>query len=310
MQEKISVLIPAYNAETFLKRCMDSVLQQTYPHLEVVIVNDGSKDGTLSLCRQYAAADPRVRVIDQENRGVAATRNTALEAVSGDYILFVDADDWIERDMIEKMLYAIQKTKDADIAFCKHDFADRVNDVDRSSDTHQREVWDQTQQQLEFMKHSRMTGMLWNKLIRSSLFASVRFDPSVGYGEDAQALWRVLKHSRNMVVLDETLYHHVMEAQSISHQSYSSKKFSSIKMWKEIEQDVLENYPQWKALVQERQVANATYLCFEMRSSHYKNKSEKQAMRRVIQQNLTVLVKSNGLSAKMKLYALAVAAGF
>lgn len=152
--------------------------------------------------------------------------------------------------------------------------------------------------------------MLWNKLIRRELFESVRFDPSVGYGEDAQALWKVLKHSRSMVVLDETLYHHVLEEHSISHQNYSSKKFTSVKVWEEIERDILRNYPQWKSLVQERQIAYAAYLSYEMRRSVNQNAVEKQALRHIVRRNLPVLLKTNNLSTKMRLYALVVAIGF
>ena len=310
MQDKVSILIPAYNAEGFLKRCIDSVLNQTYRDFEVIIVNDGSSDDTQAVCENYSSKDARVSLINQENQGVAAARNRALDSATGDFILFVDADDWIESDMLEKMLNAVNFKEQSDIAFCRHDFANSSQEVDRSGDTLQIEIWDQERQQLEFMKHDRMTGMLWNKLIRKSLFDGIRFDSTVGYGEDAQVLWKVLKNSSSMAVLDQTLYHHVLEKQSISHQSYSSKKFSSIKMWKEIEEDIFKNYPQWKYLVQERQLANATWLCYEMRISGNKNKEEKAAMRDVVRHNISAVFKNNNISLKMKIYAIAVAIGF
>ncbi len=302
----VSILIPAYNAERFLKRCLDSVLGQTYRELEVIIVNDGSKDGTLDLCHEYEKLDSRVKVINQRNGGVAAARNVALEAATGEYILFVDADDWIELDMIELMLGALCRFENADVAFCRHDFAEKTKEVNRAQDTHEIELWSRTKQQLEFMHHRRMTGMLWNKLIRRDLFDEIWFDETVCYGEDAQILWEVLKKSRNMVVIDETLYHHVMEYESISHQQYSPRKFTSVKVWEEIGKDIKLYYSQWVSLVQERQIENATVLCYEMKMSGYKNLEEKRVLHKTISRNWKCIFRKNGMSVKMRLYAIGI----
>ena len=114
MAEKslITIIIPVYNKEAYLKRCLDSVLSQTYPHLEVLLVDDCSRDGSLKICEDYAKRDARVRVLKQEeNAGASAARNAGIEAATGDYIGFTDADDWIEPGMYEALLDAIQKAK-------------------------------------------------------------------------------------------------------------------------------------------------------------------------------------------------------
>ena len=114
MAEKslITIIIPVYNKEAYLKRCLDSVLAQTYPHLEVLLVDDCSKDGSLKICEDYAKRDARVRVLKQEeNAGASAARNAGIEAATGDYIGFTDADDWIEPGMYEALLDAIQRAK-------------------------------------------------------------------------------------------------------------------------------------------------------------------------------------------------------
>ncbi|MBO6208535.1 MAG: glycosyltransferase family 2 protein [Lachnospiraceae bacterium] len=114
MAEKslITIIIPVYNKEAYLKRCLDSVLSQTYPHLEVLLVDDCSKDGSLKICEDYAKRDARVRVLKQEeNAGASAARNAGIEAATGDYIGFTDADDWIEPEMYEALLDAIRKAK-------------------------------------------------------------------------------------------------------------------------------------------------------------------------------------------------------
>ena len=114
---KISILIPAYNAAVFLPKCLDSVHNQTYRDLQVVIVDDGSKDNTLELCQSYAKNDNRIEVYHQENQGVASTRNHLLEKVKGDYVLFVDADDWIEPDMVNYMVDKLS-SNNHDIVTC------------------------------------------------------------------------------------------------------------------------------------------------------------------------------------------------
>lgn len=114
MAEKslITIIIPVYNKEAYLKRCLDSVLSQTYPHLEVLLVDDCSRDGSLKICEDYAKRDGRVRVLKQEeNAGASAARNAGIEAATGDYIGFTDADDWIEPEMYEALLDAIRKAK-------------------------------------------------------------------------------------------------------------------------------------------------------------------------------------------------------
>ena len=112
----ISIIVPVYNAEKHLKRCLDSIICQTYKNLEIIIVDDGSEDGSGEICNKYAEHDERVRVIHQKNQGVSSARNAALEVSRGEYIAFVDSDDWIEEDMIQAFVERIMvhpATKDA-----------------------------------------------------------------------------------------------------------------------------------------------------------------------------------------------------
>lgn len=306
--KKVSILIPAYNAERFLMRCIESILKQTYEELEIIVINDGSHDGTWELCNKYEKQEQRIQVIDQQNKGVAAARNVGLKNATGDYILFVDADDWIEPDMVERLMNAISEQELIDIAFCSHDNAETLEQVVRGV-VAPKEIWNREKQQEEFLIHQRMTGMLWNKLIRAELFAGISFDETVGYGEDAQVLWKVLKHSRNMVVVQDVLYHHVLDDQSISHQKYSKNKYSAIKVWEEIEAEVNKECPQWNSLVQERLLATATYTYYEMKCSQYRNKEERCHLRKIVRQNIKVLFRKNRMTWKMKSFAIVIALG-
>lgn len=104
---KVSIVIPVYNAELYISRCLDSIINQTYTDLEIICVNDGSKDNSLQILKKYQEKDERIFVIDKENAGVSEARNDAIKRSSGQYITFVDSDDWLEKDAIELMYKAL-----------------------------------------------------------------------------------------------------------------------------------------------------------------------------------------------------------
>lgn len=298
----VSVLIPAYNAEKTIDRCMDSILSQTYQNIEVIIVNDGSTDNTLSILSDYAEKDKRIIIYNQPNKGVSAARNICLKNANGEYILYVDADDWIESNMIQRMVELIN---DADIVFCESDHAETSEQVEYIENI-KIEHWNQRQQMLEFMKHKRMTGMLWNKLIRRNLTEGVRFNEKTGYGEDAEFLWNILKRSRKMVVTNEILYHHVLENTSISHLSFSEKKYSAIPMWEEIVEEVSKKYPEFHSLAIERLMCATVYSLYEIKKSKYNNEMHIQNMKNITRRYVRTFVKSKDISIKFKLFAIVI----
>lgn len=302
----VSVLIPAYNAEKTIHRCLDSVLAQTYCDIEVIIVNDGSKDSTLAKLQVYAKKDERVKVIDQLNHGVAAARNVALDNAIGDYILYVDADDWVEPNMLESLL---KLADDADIVFCGNDNANTTNEV-KHIDNAEIDIWDNARQLLEFVKHKQMNGMLWNKLIKRSITEGCRFNEKTGYGEDAEFLWQVLKKSEKMVVTNEILYHHTLEETSISHLSFSEKKYSAIPMWESINEEVEKDYPELLALAKERLLCASVFSFYEIKQSEYNNKDNIRHIRNIIRKNICYFLKSQNISKKFKLFAIAIYLGY
>ena len=113
----ISIIVPVYNCERFLDRCVESLVAQTCSEIEILLVNDGSKDGSLAVCRKWEARDKRVIVIDRPNGGVSAARNAGLDRARGDYIAFVDADDYVESTMYEKLV-GVARERGADLVFC------------------------------------------------------------------------------------------------------------------------------------------------------------------------------------------------
>lgn len=115
MEKLVSIIIPVYNVQEYLRKCLDSVINQTYKNLEIIIVNDGSTDNSFSICKEYAKKDPRIILLSQENRGLSNARNTGIKKISGNYIYFVDSDDWLRLDAIEESI-ALAIEYDADLS--------------------------------------------------------------------------------------------------------------------------------------------------------------------------------------------------
>ena len=123
MEQKVSIVVPVYNVEKYLKRCVDSLIGQSYPNLEILLVDDGSKDSSLSICKEYELKDSRIRALHKENEGLGLTRNYGIERATGKYITFVDSDDYLTSDAVEAMLGKAEAT-DADVVIANMFYKD------------------------------------------------------------------------------------------------------------------------------------------------------------------------------------------
>ena len=215
-----SIVIPVYNAKASLERCVDSWLRQTRNDLEVILVDDGSSDGSADLCDQLARehAGSRVRVIHQENSGVSAARNAGIRAAEGEFLLFTDSDDYVEPDYLEKMA-ALQEKSDADLVLCGyHHLYDGADIVKVPGETHVSAMAEFQQEFLELYKKSDL-NMPWNKLYRKAL-AGV-FDTSLSLGEDLLFNLEYLAKCRKVAVLGEPLCWYI---QDMGKKTLSSEK--------------------------------------------------------------------------------------
>lgn len=243
----VSILLPVYNVEQYLPLCLDSVINQTYKNLQIVLIDDGSKDGSWAIMQEYAKRDNRIEIYHQENQGVAATRNHLLEKVKGDYVLFVDSDDWIELNMVE-FLVEKSRTKDADIVVCG-----MVKNDEACGEEYREEVMDQETTVKKFLFHKELSGSLWNKLVKTSLLQDIRFDNRISYGEDALFCWYVLQRVHTVVQTDKQLYHYRMNDTSISHQNWTpEKKGSGHLVWTKIVEETSELWPQYLSIATAR----------------------------------------------------------
>ena len=261
---KVTILIPVYNVEAYLPQCLDSILCQTYRDLQVVLIDDGSKDNTLAVAQEYARKDSRIEVYHQENQGVATTRNNLLKKIKGDYVLFVDSDDWIEPDMVE---FLVRKATDnnAEVAMCGM----VVNDTPVKKE-YTESLLSQEECVRAFLFHNELRGSLCNKLVATSLLHNVWFHCGISYGEDALFCWHFFQNAQRIVMTDRQLYHYRMNDSSISHQSFGDKKLTGHLTWSIITEETSKWWPQFLNIAQARWGMEDMYLLRQADQSNYK----------------------------------------
>lgn len=293
----VSILIPCYNVEAYLPQCLDSIINQTYKDLQIVLVDDGSTDSTLAIAQEYAQKDSRIEVYHQENQGVAAARNVLLSHIKGDYFLFIDSDDWAEPLMVEFLLSRAMAYK-AEIVTC--DCA--INDA-AVSDRNDEIIYSQEQAIERFLYHKEFRGMLWNKLIASSILGNSQFRKDISYGEDALFCWGLLKSSNKIIYTDKQLYHYRMNDNSISHHSFGPQKMTAYQVWTKITEDSSTRFPQFAEIGKGHFAVSMTILLRDAVKSHYPYDSNIQDMQ-VIARNYGHLITKYHLSSwKMRTYA-------
>lgn len=303
----ISILIPAYNAGSYLSQCLDSIIKQTYFNLQIVVFDDGSKDNTWEICVDYLKRDIRIEIYHHENSGVAATRNILLDKVKGDYFLFVDADDWIESDMIEAM-FQLALEYNVDIVNCQF----VKNDAICKKNLNETDIWSQGQTIYHFLRHTIFNGSLCNKLIRTSLIHNLKFHNDISYGEDALFCWQVLQRIKTVVRTPNEYYHYRMNDTSLSHQSWTpEKKGSGSIVWRIITENTAKLWPQYLDLAKARYAIEDMWGLYFASLAKYPYDKHIKERQFNVRRNLR-LIRKSGLVSMNKIltsYALAYCYG-
>jgi glycosyltransferase involved in cell wall biosynthesis len=220
--EKISVIMPAYGVEKYIAKSIESVLNQTYKNLELIIVDDESPDNSGKIADEYAAKDDRVKVIHKKNGGVASARNAALDIASGDYITFIDSDDFADIHQYE-VLYNLIKKYDVDISFCE--VQRFFEDEDPIKDNVEiKESLIETSEALKQMLTNDCVGnYIHIKMFKSELWKDIRFPENCTY-EDVATLYKVVGQASKVAYTTEKLYFYLVGRQGAITASFSERK--------------------------------------------------------------------------------------
>jgi glycosyltransferase involved in cell wall biosynthesis len=218
----ISVIIPVFNVETYLPKCLDSILSQTYENLEIVIVNDGSTDNSPKICKEYANKNSRIKVVHKENGGLSSARNAGLDVATGEYIGFVDSDDFIERNMYREMLNAMLEHS-ANLVICNY-FSDREIKYPC-----EKSMLANADLVFRLYLKDKIQAFAWNKLYPRETFSEIRYANGILF-EDMDIFLPILEKSKRIVLLNDKLYHYVQRKDSITSSKFNPKQIKCLEI--------------------------------------------------------------------------------
>lgn len=242
----VSVIIPVYNTEKYLKKCVESVLNQTYRNLEIWLIDDGSTDSSPKICDEFAQRDERIHVIHKENAGQGIARNLALDKCSGDFISFVDSDDWVQPEFIDKLLSALLENK-ADIAVCGYQAFTGL----RTAEIRRTQCLLECSHDIfkKMLQTPDITTMSWDKLYSRKCFQGLRY-PAVRANEDAYLIYEMMQNCEKMVIINECDYVQLIRPGSTEQSAFSEKNYALIGAAQELTHIVEKKYPDLTPYVQ------------------------------------------------------------
>ena len=238
--ERISVIVPIYKVEAYLDKCVQSIVDQTYTNLEIILVDDGSPDRCGQMCDAWAEKDSRIRVIHKENGGLSDARNAGLEIATGTYIAFVDSDDWVSVEYISSMYRAIQETG-AQIAGCGICTVFDGQEPDEGTGTGELCIYSSEEAIGALLQGQGLRAVAWNKLYHKSLLEGERY-PVGKHHEDEFFTYRIFEKADRLVCVDERLYFYLQRQGSIM-RSFSIKRLDALDAYLERLQFLEKRYP-------------------------------------------------------------------
>lgn len=234
---KISIVVPIYNGEKYLKRCIDSIRTQTFKNWELVLIDDGSDDLSGEICDDYANLDSRIKVSHVINRGVSVARNTGINLSKGDFITFIDCDDWIEKDFLEKSVDAINRMK-VDLLITSFVFDNNKGHIKNIFKGKKEEIFSRENIQKEFFRQNKFAWTVYDKFFKTEIIKKYMFNSKVKIGEDMLFCWQIFKSVKRIGYLPLYKYHYDISASSTMTSDFSLKWFDGIKVKKKIYKEV------------------------------------------------------------------------
>ena len=231
---RVSIIIPFYNSKNYLGSCIESAVSQSYEDIEIILVNDGSADGSGDICRSFAAKDQRIKIIEQQNAGVSAARNAGIDASSGELLSFIDSDDYVEADYIEYLTGLMEK-HGSDIACCGHE---------ETEDTkcEPREISGSEECLKEYLTTNEIYASVWGKIYRKELFDGIRFPVGKRF-EDNYVLFRLIDRCDLITVGYQKKYHYVSHPESFVNKPFTESQMDIVDAMLAQREFVVQKYP-------------------------------------------------------------------
>ena len=231
MERLISIIVPVYNAESYLDRCIKSVVQQTYWNLELILIDDGSYDDSSEICSCWISKDDRIKYYHQYNSGVSLARNLGMKYAKGEYVAFVDADDFLDNSFCEKMIKHLEEN-DADIIFCERKNCYEDGKCTVTGFESHRLLMVPSSKYEYYGNYERRS--VWGAVFKSKILKGQYFSELLAVGEDALYLIQAIQKSKMLVYFDEPLYNYTIQNESAYFGKFTERKFTEIQAWIQI----------------------------------------------------------------------------
>lgn len=285
MNELISVIIPVYNVENYLEKCIKSVIIQEYKNIEIIIINDGSTDNSKKICSNYEEKDKRIKLINIKNCGVSNARNIGIENANGKYITFIDADDCVEKDYVEK-LYKICIDNNVDISICGIKNYNEKYEKTYSNKNTANKLLTNEEAIAEMLDERLYYANVWAKMYKASILKDIRFDVNLKIGEDLKFNIQAMEKANAVFINTELLlYNYLIRDNSVTRDKFNEKWQGEINLCEQIIEYEKKRHPNIYLLAVKRYIRinyscimkvimskdNATYLKLKRNILKYKN---------------------------------------
>jgi glycosyltransferase involved in cell wall biosynthesis len=303
MNPKISIIVPVYKVEPYIHKCIDSILAQNLKDFELILVDDGSPDNCGNICDEYAKKDSRIKVIHKENGGQGSARNVGIDIAKGDYIGFVDSDDWIEEDMYE-LLYNMCVKNNCDIANCTSTIHFKNKTVRNGS--HLLTIHNRNEAMKVMLEGELYDEVVWTKLIKRSLLKDIRFPVGIIY-EDTAFTYQVIHKSEKVCCIGAPKYHYVKRDNSTMDQAIKNIKIDAVLIYEDMCQFIVKNYPDLIGLVVLKLANNAMVILNLISSSNYSDtyKKDYYKVAQVLNKHFSQTIRLKNYPRNVKLLLMA-----
>lgn len=304
--ELISVIIPIYNVEQYLPKCIESIINQTYKYLEIILVNDGSTDKCLEICERYRLKDRRIKVINKKNGGLSDARNVGIDNSSGNYITFIDSDDYVDSDYVD-VLYNTLISYNADMSIASHKVIYSKKIIDKATGkkfcAHPKEVLD------KILYDDGIDLSAWAKLYKKILFNNIKF-PKGRLFEDSATTYKLIDASKKIAVNSRSVYNYVIRNNSISNEKFSKKKMDLIISTKEMTDFIRKKYPELEKGCDRRLMYAYLSTLTQLSKSKEKNITLKVKIMDYIKQNRKIVLKDKRIPDRDRIGLVSTIFGF
>lgn len=286
----VSVIIPVYNVEMYLRRCVDSVINQTYTNLEIILVDDGSPDLCPQICDEYLKTDSRIKVIHQKNQGLSAARNAGTAISKGAYLMYVDSDDFISRKMVESLLQAVSK-ENADLSFCECvEFYSGMSVPEYEDSSENIDIMD-NYKALDYLLKFPYARTAWGKLYHRRLIPLLNY-PKGKYAEDMFVIHKVFGNANKIVLLKKQLYFYNQEGNSLTRSVFNYKKLDYMDAAKEWLEFIKIRYPNLEKNAFAFYISSMINICTHLvADSQQLSKQYFNIYKKIIRKNIVVIMK-------------------